>query len=55
MEATHMDELMLRLTLEEKLSLLAAESTWRTGAIERLGIPRLKVGKIKAKITNLLS
>ncbi|MBT3713514.1 MAG: glycoside hydrolase family 3 protein, partial [Anaerolineae bacterium] len=31
------------LTLEEKVTLLAGADTWRTHAIERLGIPALKV------------
>ncbi|PYI03521.1 periplasmic beta-glucosidase precursor [Aspergillus sclerotiicarbonarius CBS 121057] len=35
--------LVARLTLDEKLALLAGESQWRTAAIERLGIPSLKV------------
>ncbi|PWY78024.1 periplasmic beta-glucosidase precursor [Aspergillus sclerotioniger CBS 115572] len=35
--------LLARLTLDEKLALLAGESQWRTAAIDRLGIPSLKV------------
>ncbi|KAL2823434.1 glycoside hydrolase superfamily [Aspergillus cavernicola] len=35
--------LLSSLTLEEKLSLIAGESQWRTATIKRLGIPALKV------------
>ncbi|KAH7131321.1 glycoside hydrolase superfamily, partial [Dactylonectria macrodidyma] len=35
--------LLSQLTLDEKLSLLAGGSQWRTAAIKRLGIPALKV------------
>ena len=37
------DELLLKLTLEEKVSLLAGADMWTTVPIERLGIPALKV------------
>ena len=37
------DTLLNALTLEEKVSLLAGASTWSTAAIERLGIPAIKV------------
>ncbi|MEY2472418.1 MAG: beta-glucosidase [Actinomycetota bacterium] len=37
------DKLLGELTLEEKVSLLAGEDWWHVNAIERLGIPRLKV------------
>jgi beta-glucosidase len=35
--------LLPQLTLEEKCSLLAGADFWRTAAIERLGIPSLKM------------
>lgn len=38
--------LLSSLTLEEKLSLIAGESQWRTASIERLGIPSLKVSPL---------
>jgi beta-glucosidase len=37
------DQLIAALTLEEKVSLLAGEDWWHVPAVERLGIPRLKV------------
>ena len=37
------DTLLHALTLEEKVSLLAGATTWTTAAIERLGIPAIKV------------
>lgn len=37
------ETLLEKLTLEEKVTLLAGKDTWRTHAIERLGIPALKV------------
>jgi beta-glucosidase len=37
------DELLNKLTLEEKVALLAGASVWRTVAIERLGIPAIKM------------
>ena len=40
---TRIDELLGKMTLEEKVSLLAGIDLWRTPAIERLGIPALKV------------
>ncbi len=36
-------QLIAQLTLEEKVSMLAGESTWRTFAVPRLGIPALKM------------
>lgn len=38
------DSILRRLSLEQKLSLLAGASQWRTAAIPALGIPALKVG-----------
>ena len=35
--------LLEQLTLEEKVSMLAGADTWRTVAVERLGIPSLKM------------
>lgn len=45
MEKTKIEiELLLeQLTTEEKVALIAGHSTWRTAAIDRLGIPNLKV------------
>ena len=40
---TKIETLLSELTLEEKVTLLAGADTWRTHAIERLGIPALKV------------
>jgi beta-glucosidase len=37
------EQLIAELTLEEKVSLLAGEDWWHVNAIERLGIPQLKV------------
>ena len=37
------DETLQLLTLEEKLSLLAGRDMWHTVAIERVGVPSLKV------------
>jgi len=37
------EKLIAELTLEEKVSLLAGEDWWQVNAIERLGIPTLKV------------
>jgi beta-glucosidase len=37
------DELLEQMTLQEKVALLAGASMWHTVAIERLGIPSLKV------------
>ncbi len=36
-------EIMAAMSLEEKLSLLAGGSQWRTAAIKRLDVPALKV------------
>src|SRR5260221_10760765 len=36
-------DLLGRMTLQEKVSLLAGSDTWHTTAIERLGIPQLKM------------
>jgi beta-glucosidase len=43
--STHerIERLLKQLTLEEKISMLAGADTWRTVAIERLGIPSLKM------------
>lgn len=35
--------LIVKLTLEEKITLLAAKNIWETPEIDRLGIPSLKV------------
>jgi beta-glucosidase len=40
-----MGALLERLTLDEKILLLSAKNIWETPAIERVGIPSLKVGK----------
>lgn len=48
--------LLHELTLEEKISMLAAKNVWETADVERLGIPSLKVsvGRIRhTKYTNL--
>ncbi len=37
------DEILAQLTLEEKVSLLAGTDWWHTAAVERLGIPPLKM------------
>ncbi|RAH87509.1 hypothetical protein BO86DRAFT_414615 [Aspergillus japonicus CBS 114.51] len=37
------ESLLARLTLDEKLALIAGQSQWRTAAIDRLNIPSLKV------------
>ncbi|PYH87220.1 periplasmic beta-glucosidase precursor [Aspergillus uvarum CBS 121591] len=37
------ESLLARLTLDEKLALIAGQSQWRTAAIDRLDIPSLKV------------
>ena len=36
-------ELVMRMTLDEKISLLAGVDLWHTSAVERLGIPSIKV------------
>lgn len=36
-------DLVSRLTVDEKISLLAGKTTWETTPIERLNIPSLKV------------
>ncbi|KAI1759236.1 periplasmic beta-glucosidase precursor [Hypoxylon sp. FL1150] len=43
MPTIDVEELLSQLTLEEKISLIAGASTWRTTAVSRLGIPNLKV------------
>ena len=49
------DALLNRLSLEEKVSLLAAADWWRTPAIERDGvfIPHIKVCIIQPQISEL--
>ena len=37
------ESLLSQLTLEEKISLLAGQSTWRSAEVKRLGIPNIKV------------
>jgi beta-glucosidase len=37
------NDLVARLTLDEKITLLAGRNTWETWPVERLGIPSLKV------------
>jgi len=37
------EELIRQLTLEEKASLLSGVDNWHTRAIERLGIPAIRV------------
>ncbi|KAK7413388.1 hypothetical protein QQX98_007765 [Neonectria punicea] len=43
MAENRIHQLLLQLTVDEKLSLLAGGSQWRTAAVKRLGIPSLKV------------
>ncbi len=40
-EAQRVESLLQQMTLSEKVSLLSGRDVWRTGAIERLGIPSL--------------
>ncbi|KAF7952997.1 hypothetical protein EAE96_006219 [Botrytis aclada] len=40
--ADNIDDLIAQLSLEERLSLIAGHSTWRTAVVERLGIQNLK-------------
>ncbi len=40
---TRVDGNLSKMTLEEKVSLISGEDTWRTHVIERLGIPALKM------------
>ena len=40
------ESLLSSLTLDEKISLIAGKSQWRTADIERLGIPSLKVSQV---------
>lgn len=42
-KAVDIHQLLVELTLDEKLSLLSGASQWRTAAVPRLGIPSLKV------------
>lgn len=37
------DKILSQLTLEEKVALTAGVDTWRTAAIERLGVPSITV------------
>ena len=37
------DKLINEMTLDEKISMLAGADLWHTNAVERLGIPVLKV------------
>ncbi|KAF4917906.1 Beta-glucosidase B [Colletotrichum viniferum] len=41
--AINIEQLISQLSVEEKISLLAGKSTWRTSEVERLGIPNIKV------------
>ncbi|KAK1846841.1 glycoside hydrolase family 3 domain protein [Colletotrichum chrysophilum] len=41
--AINIEQLISQLSVEEKISLLAGKSTWRTAEVERLGIPNIKV------------
>lgn len=42
-EVVDIQAMVSQLTLDEKLSLLAGGSHWRTAEVQRLGIPNLKV------------
>lgn len=42
-EVVDVQALVSQLTLDEKLSLLAGGSQWRTAEVQRLGIPNIKV------------
>jgi beta-glucosidase len=42
-ESPRMNTLLEKLTIDEKISLLAAKNVWETQEIERLNIPSLKV------------
>src|SRR5512133_1116818 len=42
-ELTHASDLVSKMTLSEKISLLAGVDLWRTQAVPRLGIPSIKV------------
>ena len=39
--------LLRELTLEEKISMLAAKNVWETADVERLGVPSLKVSVVR--------
>ncbi|MGI8791933.1 MAG: glycoside hydrolase family 3 C-terminal domain-containing protein, partial [Acidimicrobiales bacterium] len=39
----HVERLIAEMTLPEKVSLLAGEDAWHLAAVERLGVPRLKM------------
>lgn len=40
------EAILASLTLDEKLSLLAGGSQWRTAAIDRVSVPNLKVQQL---------
>jgi len=42
-ESETVDKLVAELTLEEKCRLVAGVTAWRTAAIDRLGIPAMKM------------
>ena len=44
---SNLHALLSELTLEEKISMLAAKNVWETADVERLGIPSLKVNLIR--------
>lgn len=42
-ESSELRQLLEKLTLEEKIGMLAAKNIWETKDVERLGVPSLKV------------